>query len=77
MSDLSDLRAKVDKLSELAVRTDENVQWIRDARDYQLKRTEEHERRLSRVERWQYWIGGIAAAVGAWVGVGGAGGLKH
>jgi hypothetical protein len=73
MSDLSD---KVDKLSELATRTDANVRWIRESMDYQVKRVDKHEDRIRKVESRQWWIAGIFTAVGAALGFGGSNGLK-
>lgn len=73
MSELSDLRTKVDRLSETAARTDANVVFIRDSLDYSLK---DHEKRLRKVEGRQWWLAGVFAAIGAALGIGGYHGLK-
>jgi hypothetical protein len=61
---------------EFAVRTDTNVNWIRGAMEYQVHRIDEHEKRLGRLEKWQHWIIGAAAAIGAVLGIGAGNGLK-
>ena len=73
---LSELRKEVGEIRELAARTDANVDWIRDAIDHQVKRGDDHDKRLSRVERWQHWMAGIGAAIVGLLGIGGGHGLK-
>lgn len=82
MSELAEMRAKVDRiaekvdrLAETGTRTDTNVTWIRDAMDHQVKRSDDHEKRIRWLERWQWLISGGAAVVG-WL-LGGYSGWKH
>ena len=76
MSELSDLRKELAVIRETVARTDTNVGWLRGALASVVKRSDEHEKRISRLERWQHWIAGGAAAIGALLGIGGANQLK-
>lgn len=76
MSELSDLRAKMDKIAETVTRTDTNTRWLREAFAHQVRRGDKHDERLRKVESRQWWIAGIFTAVGALLGIGGANQLK-
>lgn len=76
MSELSELRKEVGEIRELAARTDTNVNWLRGAFGHIVQRTDKHDERLGKVERRQFWVAGVFAAIGALLGFGGGNGLK-
>jgi hypothetical protein len=69
MSDMAEVRRALQEIRDISTATATNVEWIR-------AQGTDHDKRLRRVEAKQHWYAGIAAAVGALIGVGGSHGLK-
>ena len=76
MSELSELRKEMGELTKLATRTDANVRWIREAVDHEVRRSDDHEKRIRWLERFGSWVSGAAGAVGVLLGFSGGNQLK-
>jgi hypothetical protein len=76
MSELSEVRRELTAIRETVARTDTNVDWMRGAIELQVKRGDDHEKRIRWLERWGNWVSGAAGAVGVLLGIGGGNQLK-
>lgn len=76
MSDLAEIRRELTALREIAARVQQDVAWIKDGMEDHREVTGKHDERIQSVERRQWWLSGVAAAIGALLGYGGGHGLK-
>lgn len=76
MSDLSEIRRELTALRETAARISADVAWIKEGMEDHRERSDKHDEQIRSIERRQWTLSGISAALGALLGIGGSHGLK-
>lgn len=64
--------SKIDEIHALAIRTANDVGWVRETMKDHAKTMDEHRKAITALQHRQHWYSGIAAGIGTLLGVGGS-----